>query len=62
MKLLVSSSEFVNKMSTNAKLNVMALAIFTMPGGKSGSCVALTDNTKTVIIPIINPDIIARNK
>ena len=49
-------------MSTNAKLNVMALAIFTMPGGKSGSCVALTDNTKTVIIPIINPAIIARNK
>lgn len=27
-----------------------------------GGEVALTDNTKTVIIPIINPAIIARNK
>lgn len=62
MKLLVSSLEFVNKMSINVKLNVMVLVIFIMFGGKFGLCVVLIDNMKIVIILIINFVIIVCNK
>lgn len=62
MKLLVSSLEFVNKMSINVKLNVMVLVIFIIFGGKFGLCVVLIDSMKIVIILIINFVIIVCNK